>query len=58
MMVGNDTLEDMVAAKLGIKTYLIEDYLLNKHNIEIKADHRGRYDDFYAFVVELPDLSE
>jgi FMN phosphatase YigB (HAD superfamily) len=58
MMVGNDALEDMVAAKLGIKTYLIEDHLLNKHNVEIKADHRGRYEDFYVFVQALPDLGE
>ena len=56
MMVGNDALEDMVAAKLGIKTYLIENHLLNKHQVEIKADHRGFYDDFYAFAQELPDL--
>jgi FMN phosphatase YigB (HAD superfamily) len=58
MMVGNDALEDMVAAKLGIKTYLIEDHLLNKHNVEIKADHRGLYEDFYVFVESLPDLNE
>lgn len=57
MMVGNDALEDMIAAKLGIKTYLVEDHLLNKHNVEIKADHRGKYEDFYLFVKELPDLS-
>ena len=56
MMVGNDALEDMAAAKLGIKTYLIEDHMLNLHHVEIKADHRGRYDDFYAFVRALPRL--
>lgn len=56
IMVGNDALEDMVAAKLGVKTYLIEDHLLNKHNVEINADHRGYYDDFYVFVEGLPDL--
>ena len=58
MMVGNDALEDMVAAKLGIKTYLIEDHLLNKHNVEIKADYQGRYEDFYTFVEGLPNLSK
>ena len=58
MMVGNDALEDMVAGNLGIKTFLVEDYLLNKHHVEIKADHRGLYDDFYAFVERLTDLGE
>lgn len=54
MMVGNDALEDMAAAKLGIKTYLIEDHLLNPHHVAIKADYRGSYDDFYTFVNALP----
>ncbi|MDZ7796700.1 MAG: HAD family hydrolase [Candidatus Marinimicrobia bacterium] len=58
MMVGNDALEDMVAANLGIKTYLIENYMLNMHDVEVKADHRGMYDDFYAFVQALPDLND
>jgi len=57
MMVGNDALEDMIAGKLGIKTYLIEDHLLNKHNVEIKADYRGRYEEFYLFAKQLPDLN-
>ena len=58
MMVGNDVLEDMVAAKLGIKTYLIEDHLLNTRQVKIEADHRGIYDDFYAFARELPDVND
>lgn len=55
IMVGNDALEDMISGKLGIKTYLIEDHLLNTYSVKIKADHRGRYNDFYAFVHTLPD---
>jgi len=58
MMVGNDALEDMVAAKLGITTFLIEDHMLNMHDVEVKADHRGFYNDFYDFVKALPDLSD
>ena len=58
MMVGNDALEDMAAAGLGITTYLIEDHLLNTHNVDIKADHRGSYEDFYDFVRTLPDLND
>jgi len=57
MMVGNDALEDMIAGKLGIKTYLIENYMINNHDVEVKADHRGLYDDFYAFVQMLADLN-
>ncbi len=57
MMVGNDALEDMIAGKLGIKTWLIEDHMLNKHGVEIQADERGSYADFRAFVERMPFIS-
>jgi FMN phosphatase YigB (HAD superfamily) len=56
MMVGNDALEDMIAGKLGIKTYLIEDHLLNKHGVEILADERGTYGDFLYYVTSLDKI--
>lgn len=56
MMVGNDVLEDMVIGKLGVTTYLIEDHMLNKHNVEIVADERGRYGDFLKYVEKLGKL--
>jgi FMN phosphatase YigB (HAD superfamily) len=55
-MVGNDALEDMVAGKLGIETYLITDNLLNSKNVEIKADHVGTYKEFYEFVKGLDPI--
>lgn len=58
MMVGNDAHENMAAGNLGIKTYLVENHLLNIHDIEIKADHRGMYEDFYIYVQALPDLND
>ena len=57
MMVGNDALEDMVAKKIGITTYLITDHLLNRHDIEVIADHKGDYTDFLTFAKEMPHLS-
>lgn len=55
MMVGNDVTDDMVAGELGIKTFLIDDCLVNNKNHEIKADNRGNYKRFYQFVEGLPD---
>lgn len=52
MMVGNDVTEDLVASKLGIKTWLITDCLLNRDNREIVADNSGSYDDFYDFITK------
>lgn len=45
IMVGNDVDEDMVAAKLGMKVFLVTDYMLNKHNKDINEFPHG---DFHA----------
>lgn len=55
-MVGNDALEDLISGKLGIETYLIDDCLLNDHNVEIVSNHRGSYKDFYEFVLQLDSI--
>lgn len=57
LMVGNDALEDLAAGKLGLKTYLITDHLLNRHQVAIEADHVGSYDDFLQFAQTLPSLN-
>jgi FMN phosphatase YigB (HAD superfamily) len=56
LMVGNDAMEDLVAGKLGISTYLITDHLLNRYSVDIVSDHIGSYDDFKQFADELKPL--
>ena len=56
MMVGNDPFDDLPASKLGMKTYLITDCLLNEKNLPLDADYVGSYDDFLQFVKDLPQL--
>ncbi len=42
MMVGNDVDQDMAAGKLGMKTFLADKYIVNRHNrSDIQADYRG-----------------
>jgi FMN phosphatase YigB (HAD superfamily) len=41
LMIGNDVSEDLVAGKIGMKTYLLTDYILNRQNIKIQADYVG-----------------
>ena len=47
LMVGNNTVEDMAAQKVGIKTFLVTDALENEKNIDISAFDNGRLKDFY-----------
>ena len=58
MMVGNDVQEDIIAGKLGLKTFLITDCLLHRTEDEIAADYQGDYESFLKFAKELPSLNE
>lgn len=56
IMVGNDVQEDLVSKELGIKTFLIEDYIIHRKNEPINTDYQGSYEDFYKFTQSLPSL--
>lgn len=56
LMVGNDVQEDLIAKKLGIKTYLITNNLLHRTEEEIVTDYSGEYQDFYNFAISLPRI--
>ncbi|MEA4884473.1 MAG: HAD family hydrolase [Clostridia bacterium] len=55
MMVGNDCLEDMVAGDLGITTYLVEDFMLDRGPDRREPDMRGRFENLVQFV-ESPEF--
>ncbi len=46
IMIGNDMQEDMVASELGIRTYLVEDYLLDRNGQkQYHIDQQGSIED-------------
>ena len=49
-MVGNDVEEDIVAGTLGIKTYLVEDFLLDRGRAKNHPDFRGTFDSLVGFM--------
>lgn len=49
LMVGNDLAEDMIAAELGMSTFLVEDCLIENNGDPAHAHHRGRLDDLLQF---------
>lgn len=50
IMIGNDSLEDMVAMGLGVKTYLVTDCLNNKNDIDINQFENGSLKDLYEKI--------
>lgn len=58
LMVGNDTKEDLVAGKLGIKTYLVTDNLIDHNSSDYQTDFEGRLEEFMEFVKKLPRIEK
>jgi len=52
LMVGNDTGEDLPANKLGMKTFLLENRLIDKGDSPYRPDWRGRLPDLFHFMHE------
>lgn len=52
LMVGNDVGEDMIARHLGMKVFLLTDYLINKAGEDISTYPHGSFPELYAFLQE------
>ncbi|MCR4402113.1 MAG: HAD family hydrolase [Firmicutes bacterium] len=50
LMVGNDVEEDIVAGTLGMTTYLVEDFLLDRGRPYNHPDFRGTFDELVRFL--------
>lgn len=53
VMVGNDVGEDMIAERLGMRTFLLTDCLINKENKDIAAYPHGGFDELLDFIKAL-----
>ncbi|MDE6294121.1 MAG: HAD family hydrolase [Clostridiales bacterium] len=53
LMIGNDTSDDMTAAKIGMKVFLITDFLINKSEIDISAFPHGDAGKLVEFLKAL-----
>ncbi|MGI6066349.1 MAG: HAD family hydrolase [Bacillota bacterium] len=55
LMVGNDVQEDLVAQTLGMKTFLVTDYLIDRGEPRYEPDYRGSLEELYNFMCGLPN---
>ncbi len=53
VMVGNDMEEDMVAGELGIRTYLVEDFLIDRNTGSYSPSWRGSLLDLLSYFEDL-----
>ncbi len=52
MMIGNDPLEDLIAGRLGLKTFLVEDMMIERQD-GFQPDHKGSMKDLLALLRSL-----
>ncbi len=57
IMIGNDVVEDMCAAELGMDTFLLTDYLICPKDMEIDHIKNGSYKDLFDFIRKLPNIA-
>jgi len=55
-MIGNDVDDDMIAATLGMKVFLLTDCLINKSGADITIYPHGSYDDLDSFIKHIVDF--
>ncbi|MFA5700495.1 MAG: HAD family hydrolase [Desulfuromonas sp.] len=53
LMVGNDTVHDLSAIHLGIKTFLVDTWVINRASA-ITPDFRGNHLDLFRFLGHIP----
>lgn len=53
LMVGNDVREDMITEKLGMKTFLLTDCLINKENVDISQYQKGSFGELMEYLEAL-----
>ncbi len=59
MMVGNDVEDDMVSSSsLGIRNYLVTDFLLNRKERDVNQWPHGSFEEFLEFAAGLPEAGK
>ena len=58
LVVGNDAVEDLVAQVVGLKTYLVDDCILNEDLMKYTPNYRGSMSSFYDFCLNLPYIEK
>ncbi len=54
LMVGNNTLDDLAAAKLGVDVYLVTDHLLDPEGRGLEGGAHGTMEEFASWAESLP----
>lgn len=54
LMVGNNTIDDLVCLQAGIDAFLVTDELINKNDFDVESVMHGTMKEFFEFASNLP----
>jgi FMN phosphatase YigB (HAD superfamily) len=57
LMIGNDAREDLAAQSIGIQTFLVTDYLINKDNVDLTNVAKGNFIDLKNYLNQLLQIN-
>ncbi|QOY35638.1 HAD family hydrolase [Anaerobacillus isosaccharinicus] len=58
LMVGNDKQEDMAASQIGMKTFLVEGYIIDRGEPSYPINEQGTLEQFYVSLMKRQGLFE
>lgn len=53
VMIGNDLRDDMIAKKINIKTFLVEDFMVKRKNVDVKPDWQGTRKEIIDYIKNI-----
>ena len=53
LMVGNDAEDDLAAAEIGMKVFILTDCLINKNNVDLSSVPHGDFNKLISFIENL-----
>ena len=53
LMIGNDPADDLVIRQLGVKTYLVTDYIENRQHLPLESDYLGSLEELKNTILTI-----
>ena len=57
-MLGNNVIEDVTAKEVGMKVYIVTDFLENEKNVDYTQYMHGTMEDFLKHINHMPNVNQ
>ena len=57
-MLGNNVIEDVTAKEVGMKVYIVTDFLENEENVDYTQYMHGTMEEFLKHINHMPNVNQ